>query len=756
MFKPSDFIEKFKEEAEERLQKLNELYINLEADPENLFLIEELLREAHTLKGSSKMVGLAKISSLSHKLEDIFIGIKERKIKPGNKVSDLVFEILDNVLFLTEKGRDADFDPEPLLGACDEVLFKTDDLSCGLEERTLEAKDEASQPGREKVINIPSSEEQYPEVEQLTSHELETIRIKASKVDEILNLIGELVIYQNKMSGRLSQIKTTQRQLRDVGELWVQLKSLIGSEGKESEFQEEQYQNLSALLKKAFQSVEYFFNEYVEDTSRVEMLMRDLHEVAMDMRMLPASYVFSTFPRAVRDMARQHGKEIELIIEGEETRLDKRVLEEINDPLVHILRNAVDHGIETPEERKALGKPEKGTIKMSASQEGDRIIIKISDDGRGIDPKIIKMTAVNRGVITQAEADSMSESEAVYLIFRKEFSTTTTVSDISGRGVGLDVVKLHIEEKLRGYVDMESEVGKGTTFTLILPLTMAIIRALLVRCGGQTFALPTTNIIETLILKRENIHQVGNQQVLRHRDKNINLMELSTVLGFGEKVIDLAGRPAIVVAVGGQKFAYVVERLEGEQPIVIKPLGKLLKRIPNIVGATVLGSGELVMILNVSDLIRNSSVEKMVSEKRKGNGESDKVELFSIQTGESTKRVLVVEDSLTTRELEVSVLKAAGYDAVGVKSGIEAIEMLSHLDFDLVITDILMPGMNGLELIKKIKSDKKLENLPVIVVSSLGSDEDRLKGLEVGADGYFVKHDFDQNSLLDLIDRLVG
>lgn len=756
MFNPSDFIDKFREEAEERLQRVNELYIGLEGSPDDHSRIEELLREAHTLKGSSRMVGFANISKLAHKLEDIFIAIKEKKLEPSGEVSELVFKILDSIMFLVEKGNDADFDAQRLLDSCDEIIFGALNLSFDVKERKSNVeshpRSEVEKPPVEEIVE----EKKSAEVDQLKPHQLETLRVKASQVDEILNLAGELLIYQNKMSGKLNVIKATKRQLKDLNELLKQLKLFIGSKNGEGLFLEEYYQQLTELISRSFQNVENFFCEYLEDVSRIEILLNDLHEVAMDIRMLPVSYVFSAFPRAVRDMAKQYGKEIDLIIEGEETRLDKRVLEEINDPLIHILRNAVDHGIETAEERKALGKPEKGTIKISAAQEGDRIIIKVSDDGRGIDPRIIKMTAVNRGLITQAEADSMSDDEAIYLIFRQNFSTAAAVSEISGRGVGLDVVKLHVEENLRGHVELESEVGKGTTFTLILPLTLAIIRALLVRCEGQTFAMPTTNISETVILKEENIHRVGGRTVLRHRGKNINLVGLSGVLGLSSnREFNLHGRPAVISGVGGQKFAYVVDELVGEQPIVIKPLGKLLKKIPNIAGATVLGSGDLVMIINVNDLVRNSNGR---TTSNTGNGENYlKQDLSgSIRGAKRTKKVLVVEDSLTTRELEVSMLKTAGYDAVGVKNGIEAIEMLSRDDFDLVITDILMPGMNGLDLIKKIRSDKRFENLPVIVVSSVGSDEDRLKGLELGADAYFVKNDFDQNSLLDLIDRLVG
>lgn len=761
MLDMSKFIEKFKEEAEERLLRLNEDYITYETNPADGDSISRLLREAHTLKGSAKMVGLNNISKLAHKLEDLLVEMKNKKIEPKGENSDLVFQILDSLFLLVEKGNDDDFDLEVLLDSVDEVIFnakneKPEELHLRKKEEKKgyekEKKEKARVPVEKESINEEDSTK-----DDVKLHQLETIRVKASQVDKILNLVGELVIYHNKTIGRISSVKNYQKVIAQLTELWRQLKSALNTDAVPNLYLKEQVNNVSSTIDKLRESEEEVFGKYIEDASRIDILLQDLHEVSMEIRMLPASYVFSAFPRAVRDLAKEYGKEIELEIEGEETKLDKRILEEINDPLIHILRNSVDHGIETSEEREALGKPRKGKIKLSASQEGDRILVRISDDGRGIDPKKVKLAAVKKGIISQAEADSMSDDEAIYLIFRKGFSTSATVSEVSGRGVGLDVVKFHIEDNLRGHIEVSSITGEGTTFILTLPLTLAIIRALMVTCGKQTFAIPTTNIEETVILKDGNIYSVGEQKVLRLRDRNINLVHLPSLLGVESASSTLERKPAIVVGVAGEKFAYAVDDLVGEQPIVIKSLGSILKKIPNIAGATVLGSGELVLILNVSDLVRNSKTSRsyipLSSEKKQFlNKETAEKNLKS----EKKKKILVVEDSLTTRELEVNILKTAGYEAFGVKDGLEAIEALSGDYYDLVLTDVQMPRMNGFELIKKLRSDKRYDNLPVVIVSSLGSDEDRLKGLEIGADGYFVKRHFDQGSLLDLVGRLVG
>ena len=766
MFNPSDFIDKFKEEADERLQRLNEEYINLEADPTNEESLAVLLREAHTLKGSAKMVGLQTVSTLAHALEDLLVGIRDGVMRPGGDVSEAVFSILDAMLMLAEKGDDKDFDAVPLLDSVKEIMMRagrsqSTPASSSSSTRRDTNENRAAEPPLDEAKAECSSPENGSESkvngngkgEEGKVHQLDTIRVKSAKVDEILNLAGELVIYQNKTNGRAQNFKRLEKRVHEVLDLWRQLENALDGEREANPYLKTQLETLASALTSLKEMSDLIATSFYEDASRVDVLLHDLHEAAMDIRMLPASYIFSTLPRAVRDLARAFGKEIDLVIEGEETRLDKRVLEEINDPLIHLFRNAVDHGIETPEEREALGKPRRGTIKVEAAHEGDRIILRVSDDGRGIDPEKVKLSAIKKGIITRAEAESMTDQEAVYLIFKPGFSTAATVSDISGRGVGLDVVKLNVETNLRGHIQVESEPGKGTTFTLTLPLTLAIIRALLVRVRSEIFAIPTTSIEETVILSDDMLFRVGDQSILRLRGKNLPLSDIGAVLGVGSTAEGhVTGKPAIVVGVAGDRHAYVVDELIGEQPIVIKPLSSLLKKVPNIAGATILGDGRLVLILNMSDLVRNSKGRAApVIE----SSEQPQRTPSSAPTKNERKRVLVVEDSLTTRELEASMLRAAGYDVDAARDGLEALELLARKTFDLVVTDLQMPRMDGFAFMKRLRADRRFKDIPVIVVSSLGSEEDKLKGLELGADGYFAKRHFDQEGLLDLVGKLV-
>jgi two-component system chemotaxis sensor kinase CheA len=734
MFDASAFIEKFKEEALERLQRLNELYITLETDGFSEEILAEMLREAHTLKGSSRMVGISDISNLAHKLEEILLNIKEEKLEVKEKVSDAVFSILDAMLDLTEKGENDELIAETAIKKASAILNLDSYKICDTESVTVDEK-------LQKESNLKDTGLNGLENDKLKVHEMSTIRVRAEQVDKLLNVVGEAVIYSNRLLSDVQRIKETYRDLKVLDELWRTLSNALKNAEKD-EYLREQLRSFEAILKRVFQK-SGITNEINEVVSKANLYLSELHERIMELRMLPASYIFSLFPRAVRDMAKEFSKEIDLVIEGEETLIDKRVLEEIYDPLIHILRNAIDHGIEMPEERVAFGKSAKGTIKISALQEGDRIIIKVSDDGRGIDPDLIKKVAVKKGIITEQEAQNMSDEEAIYLIFKPGFSSKAETTQTSGRGIGMDVVKLHIEENLKGHIEIETEKGRGTTFILILPLTLAVIRSMIVRIGGKSFAFPTSNVQETILIKEENVVVSGGERFIRLRGNNIPLVRLSDVLQM-DGIYE--GRTALVINMSGKTVAYEVEEIVDEQPIVIKPLSSLVSMAKIYAGATILGSGEVVLIINVGELVRNTSKNSLRTQR-------SATKKYSRRTRKP--RILVVEDSLTTRELEVNLLRAAGFDAEGVRDGLEALEALNVKEYDLVLTDVQMPRMNGIELIRRVKSNDRLKDIPMVVVSSLGSDSDIAAGLDSGADAYITKRDFDKDTLLGIIRNLI-
>jgi len=732
MFNRKEFIAKFQEEALERLQRLNEGYIQLEMSGPDKNVLADLMREAHTLKGSAKMVGLNSISELAHALEDVLLAIKEEKLKAGENVSEVVFQILDAMLELAEKGDNDDELASRLVSAAREALKVQ-----GKDKEELSSPSKTKTEGGHSPNPVNQSEK-----DEIKVHKMSTIRVKSSQIDEQLNLVGESVIIANRLSGNTSELKNLYKKIRLLGELWSQIKDRI-QENFSDRYIKEQLRSFNVVVRSLDEELK-LINDFVDTVAKLDFVLNDLHQRSMELRMLPASYIFSLFPRAVRDMAREFSKKIELKIEGEDTLIDKRVLEEIYDPLIHILRNAVDHGIEMPEERAALGKPETGTIVISARQEGDRIIIEVSDDGRGIDPELIKRIALKKGLISEAEAKTISDREAIYLIFKPGFSSKATTTETSGRGIGMDVVKLHIEEKLKGHVEIETEKGKGTTFILTLPLTLAVVRCLLIKTAGMLFAVPTSNVQETLIFEDNDIVISGGERQLKLRDEFLPFVKLADVLGM-QGIYE--GKLALIVNMAGKTIAYEVEEILDEIPVVIKPIDDAINKSRLFAGATILGSGDIVLILNLAELVRSTNATSFIE----GKG----VRTVSKTSGRKP-RILVVEDSLTTRELEISLLRAAGYEVEGARDGYEAFNLLRQKKYDLVLTDIQMPRMNGYELIKKVKRDEKLRNIPMVVVSSKSSKKDIEVGLSAGADAYITKSDFEKDNLLSLISRLVN
>ncbi len=788
-FDRSAFIGKFQEEAQDLLQRLNEGVIMLEADPNNRELIDQMMRDAHTIKGSSRMVGLIEISDVAHRLEDIMVKIREGEMAYTPKMTDHFFEALDAIVYLADnKGvNEGDFldlqglqnrlaqvaeggtasaapasgaveaaataaEPEPVAAPKKKAAKKKGATAAATSKPELTAEPapaSAEAPAARAATPAKrAAEAASPKADsELKSKVQATIRIKTTQVDSLLNLISEVVISQIKAEQRANETRAMLTQTSDVWQSWLRVKAVLAAVGGEEGLDalEEDINLLDTALGDHRRTVSKFVKDYTEDTSRTSLVVKDLQEQGMRLRMLPANTIFQSFPRAIRDLAKQFKKDINLIIEGGETELDKKVLEEINDPLVHIMRNAVDHGIEDPETRVKLGKPPTGTIWLGARQEGDRIIIEIRDDGAGIDPEKVLASAVRKGYITQAEASAMSPREAMYLIFEAGFSTAAIITEISGRGVGMDVVREFVVEKLKGSLDVESEIGKGTHFKLTIPLTLAIIRALMLRSGGQVFALPTGSIDETLRADPGDILKVEGREVIRRQRRTIPLVKLTDILGVPEHGFDGSKVPIVTIGYSGHRMGFMVDALVGEQQIVIKPLGNHLKKIDNVAGVTILGAGEVVPILNVPDLMSNARTR---SGHRAGPAQrADR---------EGPRKVLICEDSFTTRELERSIFEAAGYNVETAVDGAMGLTKLREgLKVDAVVTDVQMPNMTGFELTKAIKSDPTLAGIPVIIVTSLERDEEKAEGVEAGADAYITKSVFNQDTLLETVEQLI-
>jgi two-component system chemotaxis sensor kinase CheA len=503
---------------------------------------------------------------------------------------------------------------------------------------------------------------------------------------------------------------------------------------------------------------------YTADTLHLSLVIDELEDEIKRLRMLPFNTITTPFARMVRDLAQQSGKEAMLTIFGGDTEVDKRILEGIKDPLTHLLRNAIDHGIEKPDQRVAAGKSRTGQITLSAEQAGKDIVVRLSDDGAGLDMEGIRQAVAHAQIAQRSGRDpqTMSEAELIDAMFTLGLSTSRIITDVSGRGIGLNVVRNNIEA-LHGRIDVESRSGEGTSFVLVLPLALTGTRGLLVRSAGQLFALPINTVERTLKLQPSDVFTVEGHDAIQYEGHPVRLVRLSEVLelpgdaptgvkSFFAVILSVSDRLSSLQGVARQarQAAFIIDELAGEQEVVIKELGKQLTRVAGIAGATVMGSGEVVLVLNAADLMKLTL--RLGQRSILETAGSEAAQAAQVER----KTILVVDDSITTRTLEKNILEAAGYRVLIATDGYEALEQIRSSERpDLVVTDIVMPRMDGFELTRQLKTDPQLSDLPVILVTSLDSAEDKERGIEVQADAYIVKSSFDQVNLLDTIEQLI-
>ncbi|GAA9003889.1 chemotaxis histidine kinase/response regulator CheAY2 [Helicobacter pylori] len=520
----------------------------------------------------------------------------------------------------------------------------------------------------------------------------QTVRVDVRRLDHLMNLIGELVLGKNRL-------------IRIYGDV------------------EERYDG------------EKFLEELNQVVSSISAVTTDLQLAVMKTRMQPVGKVFNKFPRMVRDLSRELGKSIELIIEGEETELDKSIVEEIGDPLIHIIRNSCDHGIEPLEERRRLNKPETGKVQLSAYNEGNHIVIKISDDGKGLDPVMLKEKAVEKGVISERDAEGMSDREAFNLIFKPGFSTAKVVSNVSGRGVGMDVVKTNIE-KLNGIIEIDSEVGVGTTQKLKIPLTLAIIQALLVGVQEEYYAIPLSSVLETVRISQDEIYTVDGKSVLRLRDEVLSLVRLSDIFKVDAILESNSDVYVVIIGLADQKIGVIVDYLIGQEEVVIKSLGYYLKNTRGIAGATVRGDGKITLIVDVGAMMDMAKSIKVNITTLMNESENTKS-----KNSPSDYIVLSIDDSSTDRAIIRKCLKPLGITILEASNGLEGLEMLKNGDKtpDAILVDIEMPKMDGYTFASEVRKYNKFKNLPLIAVTSRVTKTDRMRGVESGMTEYITK-----------------
>ena len=583
--------------------------------------------------------------------------------------------------------------------------------------------------------------------------QIETMRVEPARLDALTTLAGELIVTTTRLSRGLAEVGA----LADLLEEWSKdapgrLSARRLSASVQAGASLEEWERFCARRDAQMEHIEVLLAELhratADDGARLRAVSQELAEGIRNVRLLPLSTIFSLFGRMVRDQARESDKEVRLIIEGGETTADKRVLEELKDPLMHIVRNAVDHGIETPEAREQAGKPRAATLTIRAYRTAINVVVEIIDDGRGLDEVAIARVAKARRVASDDELGAMSREEIQRLILKPGFSTAPLVTDLSGRGVGLDVVATNVE-RLKGSLHLESKPGAGCTFRLRLPISVATTRVLLARVAGHTYALPVEAVEGMRLVAPDEIFTIKGRQTIRIDGRPVSVAHARDVLEVKTASSTNAEnprlRPCVILASGDERLGLFVDELTDEQEIILKPLGAMLKRVRNVAGATILGTGEVCMVLHPADILKSVRVRGTFS---------PMPELESAAVV-APKLILLVDDSITTRTQEKRILEAAGYEVVVAVDGSDAWGKIATRAFDAIVSDVEMPNMNGLELTTRIRGDAKYKEIPIILVTSLASDADRARGAEAGANAYITKGSFDQKVLIETVRRLV-
>jgi two-component system chemotaxis sensor kinase CheA len=737
MSEMKDLIAIFKAETEDHLVTLENGLVKLEKDPENLELARSLNREVHTLKGAARVFGFSEIQEIAHRIEDIFERVVSKSSVFSSFMAERIFKGLDAIRTILEKivqEREPDVDISEVcreLEGCHAANASPTGTGGG-------PNQEEKKDGAALSFRTPAAQRD------------EYIRVPLSRVDKLLYLVGEMVIHRMKSSAKVAQAKRLSKLSRDLQKSIVSLSEAMKKGPSPSSAGIAKWiGQCAAQAQKLREQTLRLYDQVSMESFHLDPLIDELQARIKEVKMLPLSTLFEGFPRMVRDIASQQGKEVNLVISGEETELDKKVMEGIKTSLIHLLRNGIDHGIEKPEIRTGLGKPACGTVKVSAYHEGDNVVITVEDDGRGMDVDQVKQTALKKRVASVDELEGMTDKEVFNLVFMNGYSTSPIVTDVSGRGMGLDIVKQDIT-RLKGRVILDTKKNIGTKFTLVLPLTVAVIHVLLTKVQEMLFAFPISSVTEIVKVDMENLSSVGGRTAFSFRDQSTALVWLNEVLGLPPS--DEYERkprqavPAVIVSSLDRRVGFIIDEIVGEEEVFVKNLGNHLGKVRNVSGAMVLATGEVAIVLDIEDLLTHSTLGLQPGRR----------ERRAPTLKQKEKRILVVEDAFSTRELEKSILESHGYLVDTAVDGLDALERITGNKYDLILSDIEMPRMDGFELCRMLKGNEGYKEIPFVMVTALQKEEDKRRGMEVGAAAYIVKSGFEQANLLDMIERLVG
>lgn len=756
-------LDLFRMEADSQTQILTDGLLAMERHAGDAAAVESMMRAAHSIKGAAAIVGLQVVVQLAHGMEDSFVAAQHGRLKLTPERVDV---LLSGVDLIVQLSRLDDAGAEAWLAANATQIDQTLNAIAGIAELpelpALPPSPPPLPPAAAPAPPVPAdiAAPQAPLAGGLAGEEAAAVaaprasgtaattaaKAPAQNFDKLLSLASESRINAHQMHpfiGALQRFKRNQSSLFSAIEHLHEAISRSGDAG---------LMEKSLLALQKTQPLKQFMLEHIADIETYERRLLAVSQGMVDevlaLRMRPFRDGIHAFPRMVRDLARSLGKEVQLEIEGEDTLVDRDILAKIESPLNHMLRNAIDHGMEGPYERIEAGKEALGTIRMEARHRAGMLSIEISDDGRGVDLEKIRQSVIERKMASPAMAAALSPGELLEFLFLPAFSLKATANQLSGRGVGLDIVHETIRQQ-NGTVRLESEPGRGFRALITLPLTQSIVRALVIDIQGEAYAIPIVKVESVVRVPQAAIHTLENKQFFELKGEHLGLVSAAQVLELGESASGADDLPVVVIGRGKQSYALVVDAIRGEQSLAVQAIDPIFGKMRDISAAALLDDGEPVLILDVPDLLL--SIDKLLHE-----GGLHQL----AQTGQAqqrrAKRILVVDDSLTVREMERKLLLARGFDVDVAIDGIDGWNVVRSGEYDLVITDVDMPRMDGIELVSLIKKDLHLHKLPVMIVSYKDRPEDRARGLSAGADYYLTKGSFHDETLLDAVADLIG
>jgi len=717
------------------LQVIGNNLLDIEDNPEDKNLLEAMMRAAHSIKGAARMIGIEAVVKLSHSMEDVFVAAQNNKINLAKDTIDHLFVCVDILKKLEDRSSI-------------EVKNWSEESTESVHQyihvlRLIQSGASAPIP-KLKVTTKTTS----PDFEKKPKPNTENIvRVSADRINKLVGLAGELTVTTNwvrEYSDSMLQLKRKHNEILDQVE---RLRSLL-DDSSHTEVERKLVTDLQHNAENYRESLTTHIFSLDNFDRRSSSLSSQINHEVISSRMRPFSDSTQGYKRMVRDISSSLNKKVTLEIHGENTAVDRDILEKLDAPLNHMIRNAIDHGIESPEDRLAKGKPEIGTITINASHQAGRLLIQVKDDGRGVDIENLRKKILGKKLVNEQMAESLSKTELLDFLFLPSFSTRSEVTELSGRGVGLDIVHSALQE-IRGKLHADTEIDNGMEINMELPLTLSVIRSLLVKIENELYAFPLAKIQSLFTIKKQDISILEDKQYITINNKHIGLIHCAQILGEQTKKSNDEQIPVIIIGDWNMSYGLVVDELIGEKSLALRTLNKKLGKIKDISAAALTDDGEPVLVFDTDDLLQ--SIQDIISGKN-----LYKIGAINEFDTSSIKRVLIVDDSLTVREIEKKLLESKGYIVDVAVDGVDGWNIVRNGNYDLVISDVDMPRMNGIELIKLIKADISLSTLPVMMVSYKDRAEDKQKGLEAGADYYLTKGSFHDDTLVEAVVDLIG